>query len=72
MNLPELVTRKESAAMLGISLSSFDRNAERLGLDRARIRVNARVIRFRRDDVLAIISGQCLQLTPTDSNSALK
>lgn len=51
-----LLTRKEAASMLGISLRSFDRNAERLGLKRARIQINPRVVRFHPEDIRSAIN----------------
>jgi hypothetical protein len=57
MNLPiELLTRKEVAQRLAVSVQSVARNEKRLGLHRARVNLNSRLIRYRADRVNIIAS----------------
>lgn len=52
---PELITRKEAAAILSVSVQSFASNERRLGLEAARVDLNKRLIRYDREAVLAVI-----------------
>lgn len=48
----ELITIKEIAALLSVSVDSLRANERRLGLYGLRCRLNSRVIRYPRDDVV--------------------
>lgn len=53
---PQLLTRGEVALMLNVSCRVIAANEQAWGLDRFRIQLNARVIRYDREGVALIIS----------------
>jgi hypothetical protein len=69
MPAPNLITREDVAAMLGNNFNAdmVRKNEKRLGIDKARKDINARVIRYRHDIVVQILTSRGL-LAATASN----
>jgi hypothetical protein len=58
---PEVVTRKELAALAGVHYDTLRRNERRLGLDAYRFALNARYIRYyRRPAILVLVRAGLL------------
>jgi hypothetical protein len=60
MSPPALLTRKDIAAMLGISVDMVRKNEKNLGLKSARADINTRTIRYLRPKVESILAGRGL------------
>jgi hypothetical protein len=65
MSTPNLITRQDVANLLGdsISVDMVRKNEKSLGIDRARKDINKRLIRYRRDLVVQILTARGLLST---------